>query len=91
MRLKINLFLGRLEPLKNYENILKAFKKVKDNGVEFKYIIFGQGFLEEKLKYIISKYNLENNVLLIGGVRGAKSICICLIIFYSALFMRFSK
>ena len=79
---KINIFLGevenkfvsvgRLEPLKNYENILKAFKKVKDNGVEFKYIIFGQGFLEEKLKYIISKYNLENNVLLIGGVRGAK-------------------
>jgi len=64
--------IGRLEPLKNYENILKAFQRIKDSGIDFKYVIFGQGFLEPKLKNLISKYDLENNVLLVGGVKGAK-------------------
>tara|TARA_B100001121_G_scaffold168999_1_gene147583 strand:- start:1233 stop:2384 length:1152 start_codon:yes stop_codon:yes gene_type:complete len=64
--------IGRLEPLKNYENILKAFQTIKDSGIDFKYVIFGQGFLEPKLKNLILKYDLENNVLLVGGVKGAK-------------------
>ena len=64
--------VGRLEPLKNYENILKAFMILKHKGIEFKYVIFGQGFLEDKLKNIISESNLEEDVILLGGIRGAK-------------------
>ncbi len=64
--------IGRLEPLKNYENILKGFKQLKDEGFEFKYTIFGTGFLEAKLNEIIIELELSNNVFIAGGVRGAK-------------------
>jgi glycosyltransferase involved in cell wall biosynthesis len=62
------LSVGRLEDLKNYENIILAIKDLLNKGIYIKYIIFGKGYLDQKLRSLVQSHNLENNILLIGMV-----------------------
>ena len=62
------LSVGRLENLKNYENIILAVKDLLNQGINMKYIIFGKGYLYQKLDKLIKINNLEENILLIGMV-----------------------
>ena len=62
------LSVGRLENLKNYENIILAVKDLLNQGINIKYIIFGKGYLYQKLDKLIKINNLEENILLIGMV-----------------------
>jgi glycosyltransferase involved in cell wall biosynthesis len=63
--------VGRLEPIKNYKNILEAMNKLKKSNVDFKYVIFGMGFLEPELKTYIKDNDMEEKVLMIGAVKNA--------------------
>ncbi len=65
------LSVGRLEKLKNYENLIKAVENLIKVGTNVKYIIFGQGYQEEKLNNYIQSNNLTNNILLLGLVPNA--------------------
>ena len=65
------LSVGRLENLKNYENIILAVKDLLNQGINIKYIIFGKGYLYQKLDKLIKINNLEENILLIGMVPNA--------------------
>lgn len=63
--------IGRLEPVKNYKNILIAFNTLKQEGFDFKYTIFGKGFQDKELINFVKTNNLENEILFVGGVKGA--------------------
>jgi len=52
--------IGRLVPYKNYEKLIEEFKKLPDN---YKLIILGKGYLNERLKKLID-YN--KNIILIN-------------------------
>ena len=41
----------------------------------FKYVIIGGGYLENDLKRLVNKYNLQNNILFMGKILNAKNIC----------------
>jgi len=65
------LSVGRLEPIKNYGNILKAMSILKKSDLDFKFVIFGKGYLEEELKEYINNNDLDDSVLMMGVVKNA--------------------
>lgn len=62
------LFVGRINEVKNIFFILDSLKLLKENEYKFKMIYVGSGPDEEKLKYKIKKYNLENEVIIAGKI-----------------------
>lgn len=58
--------VGELSKRKNHANVIKAIHKI--NNPHIKYIIAGIGEEKEKLIKLIKKFNLENNVKLLGYV-----------------------
>lgn len=56
--------VGEINDNKNHQIIIKAIAKLKDKSI--KYIICGKGEREEKLKKIIKKFRLDNQILLLG-------------------------
>tara|TARA_B100000963_G_scaffold223008_1_gene194397 strand:- start:2127 stop:3251 length:1125 start_codon:yes stop_codon:yes gene_type:complete len=73
-KIKINqseLLLGtvaRYNPIKDFPTLIKAIKKLKSSGLNFKYLFVGENMdLENKtLVNIIEKYNLMDKIKLIG-------------------------
>jgi len=59
------LSVGELNKNKNHEIVIRALSKIK-NRSNIKYIICGKGPLDIKLKRLISKYKLSNNVFILG-------------------------
>ncbi|TFF87115.1 MAG: glycosyltransferase family 4 protein [Promethearchaeota archaeon] len=60
------LHVGRFNPEKRQELIIEACKKLRDNGLNFHLTITGYGQLENHLKNLIRKYQLESKVSMIG-------------------------
>lgn len=58
------LSVGELQKRKNHEAIIRALAKIDRN--DLKYIICGQGVLEEHLRRLISDLNLDGRVILLG-------------------------
>lgn len=58
------LSVGELQKRKNHEVIIKALADLNNPNV--KYIICGQGVLENRLLELISSLNLQNQVFLLG-------------------------
>ena len=73
-RYKINkndfivLFLGRLNPKKCPDDLVKAFQKVTKEAPNAKLIFAGKGEEELKLKTLVSDLNLDNKVIFAGFV-----------------------
>ena len=59
------LFMGRLDPIKGIEYLLKAFSRFTSRTNEYKLAIAGTGFYENKLKSIA---NSIDNVLFLGHI-----------------------
>lgn len=57
------LSVGRLEPPKDYKNLIQALKKVKSNSVV---LIAGKGSLENQLRCFVNEHELENRVIFLG-------------------------
>ena len=67
---KIFIFVGRINALKNIFFIIDALKIVRERepNLDFKMFFIGTGQDEEDLKKVIKKYNLENNVIMVGKI-----------------------
>lgn len=57
---------GRLEEVKNYPRLIKAFYLVKKALPDAQLLIIGEGSLRQKLDNLISLYDLESCVTLLG-------------------------
>ncbi|MDO8734847.1 MAG: glycosyltransferase [Elusimicrobiota bacterium] len=64
------LTVSRLDGCKNIQNVIGVFNSLKkeDTLKEVKYYIVGQGPFENYLKNLIKKYNLENQVKMLGYI-----------------------
>lgn len=60
--------VGRLEPQKNHELLIDAFYDIKDKFKNYKLIIYGEGYLREKLEKKIEKLGMKDRILLPGNV-----------------------
>ena len=66
---KIILAVGRFHEAKNYPNLIKAIKKLKNLHNNFILIIAGDGILRPILEKQIKDLHLEQNILLLGRRR----------------------
>ena len=70
---KINIiWVGRFIKEKHPEDAIKLAKKLKTNDYEFELQMLGNGALFNKIKKQIDKYNLQNEVKLVGAVDSDK-------------------
>lgn len=70
---KINIiWVGRFIKEKHPEEVIKLAKKLKENNYEFEMKMLGNGKLFNKIKKQIDKYNLQNEVKLLGAVASDK-------------------
>lgn len=58
--------VGRLEPQKNQELLIKAFSSIKKRYPDYKLYIYGKGSLLEQLKYIASERGVADSVFFPG-------------------------
>lgn len=63
------LWAGRLLDLKHPDTAVRIAKRLKQNGYDFKLNIIGAGDMEQKLNKMISDYNLENVVHMLGSMK----------------------
>ena len=66
--------IGRLHWIKNYTDILKSLKILKDKEIQFKYYIIGEGVLLEALKYEVYEYGLNDSVIFEGKLSHQETI-----------------
>lgn len=66
------IWVGRFIKEKHPEDVIKLAKKLKKNGYKFKVEMLGNGVLFDKIKKQIKKYNLENEINLVGAVDSNK-------------------
>ena len=70
--------VGRLEKIKKYDLLIKAFSimtKIKDN---VKLIIAGEGTEETNLKNLVNELNLNNKVFFLGNIQNTTELyCAC--------------
>ena len=62
----ILLSVSRLHPYKDYFTVFKALKELKIHGIEFKYLIIGEGSTRKILEDSIIQIGLEGDVFLLG-------------------------
>lgn len=58
--------IGRLTKQKNFQLIINSFYEISKYNKKFKVIILGSGEQYSYLDNLIKKYNLQNNILLMG-------------------------
>lgn len=63
------LFVGRIVAVKNISMVLDALKYVKERGVDFKFVIVGDGTEKLSLEQLTKELNLEQNVIFTGMIR----------------------
>lgn len=71
------LYVGRLEKIKGIDILLKAAIILKSKDVSFTLQIAGSGTLEEEIRKVIHKNNL-NNVILLGNLGETETVNIML-------------
>ncbi len=59
-------FVGRLDPVKNLDFLLRAFKKITAKNSQAKLLIVGSGSEEESLKKLSVELGVEDKVLFLG-------------------------
>lgn len=63
------LWAGRFLDWKHSDTAIRTAKKLKENGYTFELNIIGTGAMEQELKKMISDYNLENEVHMLGSMK----------------------
>lgn len=69
----ILLSVGELQKRKNYGIVIKALGEIQNRNIT--YLIAGKGYLQEKYKKEIIKYNLEDNIKLLGYRTDISDLC----------------
>ncbi len=84
---KFILSIGRLHTQKNYSLALKTAKYLRDSGLQFHWVIIGEGTLRKDLEDKIQELNLSDCVHLIGlRSNPYKYIAMCDVFVQSSLF-----
>ncbi|WP_226038113.1 glycosyltransferase [Aquibacillus saliphilus] len=60
------LTIGRLDHQKGYDIALRACKKLKESGIDFRWYVLGKGPLKEEIQKYIEKNNLTKHFILLG-------------------------
>jgi len=60
------LHVGQFNLVKKHDLMIEVCKELRDNRINFHFTFTGYGFLEDHLKSLIEKYNLENWVCMAG-------------------------
>src|SRR5690554_3404386 len=60
--------IGRLAKQKRYDIALKSLKNIDKSRYKFEYRIYGEGPLKKKIQKYIIRFNLQENVILMGNV-----------------------
>ena len=60
------IYLGRLCDVKNPQVVIEVTKKLAEKNSKIKTAIIGKGDLEEECNSLIKKYNIENNIEMLG-------------------------
>lgn len=68
--------VGRLSPEKGYVRLVKIFKELKDEGLNFSLVIIGGGPEEKNIRKTISDCNLEDSIFLTGSRNNPHNITI---------------
>ena len=68
------LSVGRVEPVKGFDVLLRALKKMKDHGSEFRFVLAGDGSQLPALKRLASDLNLNDCVLFKGYVNDVSGL-----------------
>lgn len=70
------LSVGELIERKNHETVIRAIARLREQTeIKIKYLIAGQGTLEEKYKRLIAELNLEQEVELLGFRNDISELC----------------
>jgi len=64
--------VGRLEPQKNYKNMIDAFEIVSKKHDDYTFEIFGDGYLKSELQDYINSKRLHNKIFLMGKTDNVK-------------------
>lgn len=67
--LPIFVSAANLVPYKDYFSVLEALKKIKDENLDFFYLILGDGPLRKEIEKTILNYKLESNVKILGNLK----------------------
>lgn len=67
--LPVLISVANLVPYKDYFSILNALRKIKDESLNFYYIICGDGALRQIINEKITEFGLDENVKIIGHVQ----------------------
>jgi len=60
------LTIGRLANEKGYDIALKACKKLKESGINFRWYVLGKGYLEDEILNYIKENGLADHFILLG-------------------------
>ncbi len=63
---KIIISVARLEKQKDFKTAILSIKNLIDENYKIKYLILGKGTLELKLKKLVKKLKLQNNIFFLG-------------------------
>ncbi|MFA5020705.1 MAG: glycosyltransferase family 4 protein [Patescibacteria group bacterium] len=64
----IMVSIGRIEPEKNYEAVIKLMPEMIGRIPQLKYVIVGDGSDLQRLKDLVEKYNLKYRVIFTGAI-----------------------
>ena len=62
------LFVGRFVPLKNLSFLINSFKEVVKKKNRVKLMLIGEGPLKKPIENLISKYKIQRNIIIVGGI-----------------------
>jgi len=68
------LSVGRLEPKKGFDDLVRASRRLWDNGHEFVVKIIGEGSLRAELESLVEKLDMEGAVRMMGSMSHAEVI-----------------
>ncbi|MBR6917900.1 MAG: glycosyltransferase [Clostridia bacterium] len=58
--------VGKLEPVKGYDRLVRIASRLKYDGIDFKLCIAGEGKSRSNIENLIKEYSLEDRVFLLG-------------------------
>ena len=61
--------VGRIEKQKNFKLMIQIFKEVSKKNKNWELLIIGEGKEKNKIEILIKKYNLQENIFLIGKIK----------------------
>lgn len=67
MKEKYIVSVARLVPGKDFETVIEAGRILRDRGYHYKHYIIGDGELRSRLQSLIDKYQLKDQIILLGA------------------------